>query len=415
MLTWLTIAIRNLLRNGRRSLFTILAIGLGFAAVNVFGGFTTYIFSGLRDSNIYTHANGHLTIFKKGFLSEGRLEPEKYLITEDEHRRILRITQTFPQIKIVTPQLFISGLFSNGEVSTVFVAIGRIPSTLYDIQGQARGFLGRLKIYNGDALSDDMPHGIAVASGLANRLGLEIGTDAIAMAPTVSGQINALDATLVQTFDTAETLNDQLMIVPLEFAQSLYDTTSMDRITVLLRDTGDTAAIHNALALALDEADLEMEVSTWWEQSPFYMKVKDMFSVIFVFIFIIVLLIAVMSVINTVSMAVLERIRELATLRVLGLKRFGIMRLIALESLMLACFGSMLGFILTLLAQSGVDHFRPTWVPPHLTGAVPLEIRPSGEYMLLSLFLLVLMSLLAAFFPARRAARMNIVKGLGHV
>ena len=48
-------------------------------------------------------------------------------------------------------------------------------------------------------------------------------------------------------------------------------------------------------------------------------------------------------------------------------------------------------------------------------GAVPLEIRPSGEYMLLSLFLLVLMSLLAAFFPARRAARMNIVKGLGHV
>ena len=68
MLTWLTLATRNLLRNGRRSLFTIAAIGLGFLAVNVLGGFTAYIFTSLQDSYIYAEANGHLSIFKSGFL-----------------------------------------------------------------------------------------------------------------------------------------------------------------------------------------------------------------------------------------------------------------------------------------------------------------------------------------------------------
>ena len=81
MLVWLRIAARNLFINARRSLFTILAIGLGYAAVNVFGGFTEYMFTGLEDSHIYAQGNGHLTIFKKGFLDHGKLNPVAYLLS----------------------------------------------------------------------------------------------------------------------------------------------------------------------------------------------------------------------------------------------------------------------------------------------------------------------------------------------
>ncbi len=70
-MTWIKLAIRNLFRNYRRSLFTVLAIGLGFAAVNILGGCTAYIFNNLRDSFIYLQANGHLTVFNAGFLEEG--------------------------------------------------------------------------------------------------------------------------------------------------------------------------------------------------------------------------------------------------------------------------------------------------------------------------------------------------------
>src|SRR5215831_18968436 len=81
MFTWFKIACRNLGKNRRRSLFTIMAIGLGFAAVNVFGGFTSYIFASLRDSYIYAQANAHLTIFKTGFLAAGKLDPLGYLLS----------------------------------------------------------------------------------------------------------------------------------------------------------------------------------------------------------------------------------------------------------------------------------------------------------------------------------------------
>ena len=82
--TWVKIGVRNLFKNKRRSFFTMGAIALGFAAVNIFGGFTAYMFRGLEDSFIYAQANGHLALFKKGFLTEGALNPEKYLFTESD-------------------------------------------------------------------------------------------------------------------------------------------------------------------------------------------------------------------------------------------------------------------------------------------------------------------------------------------
>jgi putative ABC transport system permease protein len=98
----------------------------------------------------------------------------------------------------------------------------------------------------------------------------------------------------------------------------------------------------------------------------------------------------------------------------LGLKRGGIVVLFAIESLMLGLFGSFLGVILTLLTWSGIAFFKPTWVPPMITGRVPLEIYLVPEYMVYSVLLLGVLSLMAATLPARKAAKMQIVSALGH-
>ena len=59
--TLVKIAFRNLLKNRRRSAFTVAAIGIGYAAVVVFGGFTAYVFDSLEQSIIYGSGNGHLS------------------------------------------------------------------------------------------------------------------------------------------------------------------------------------------------------------------------------------------------------------------------------------------------------------------------------------------------------------------
>jgi putative ABC transport system permease protein len=98
-------------------LFTVLAVGIGFSAVNVFGGFTEYIFSSLQESFIYIEANGHLTIFKEGFRTKGKIDPVRYLITKNEIQSLTKALSEYPEVLLVTPQLHISGLVSNGEVS----------------------------------------------------------------------------------------------------------------------------------------------------------------------------------------------------------------------------------------------------------------------------------------------------------
>ena len=418
MRTWIKIAARNLFKNRRRSLFTTVAIGLAFAAVNIFGGFTSYMFTNLEDSYIYAQANAHITIFKKGFLTKGKLDPVAFLLDEKETRTIESILKRFPEVLLITTQLYISGLVSNGKVSTVFIGLGRTPSHVRFINARAKSaMLAKLRLFRGKPLDDDIPYGIGLSVGLAEIINVKLGSDFIAMAPTVGGRLNALDAQVFHLFDPAvETLNDKLVHVPLKFAQSLYDTKNVDRISVLLDDNSKTDRMRNEFERALIKHGLELDIKTWEEIDPIYAKIRDMFDIIFLFIFVIVLVVAIMSIVNTMSMAVMERTRDIGTLRALGVKRPGIVILFATESAILGIVGSVFGTLLTVVICVSVNKVvHPTWVPPIITRRIPLEVYLVPEYMLYSTFFLILLSMVAAVLPARRAANQEIIDALGHV
>lgn len=416
MMAWITLATRNLFRNRRRSLFTIIAIALGFAAVNVLGGFTDYMFSNLENSYIHIQANGHLTLFRPGFLKEGKLSPTRYLLDGDTLHGVADILHDYPEVVVVTPQLHISGLLSNGKVSTIFIAIGRVWSDVRSIRARARGgFANNLKLGQGRDLDDELSYGVGLSEGLAEQLDLKLGVTAVAMAPTIKGQINALDAEVLQLFPSAiEALNDKLMVVPLKFAQDLYDTTSVDRITILLQQTAQTESVKSRLAADFSRRGLNLEIRSWDELSTMYAKVRAMFDIIFNITFVIVFTIVVMSVVNTVSMSIIERTREIGTLRALGTKRSGIVTLFAIESMLLGLVGSCLGVFLTLLTWACFAMIKPTWNPPMISVRVPLEIYLVPSSMFFSALLLVFLSLVAATVPARKAARISIVNALGH-
>jgi putative ABC transport system permease protein len=412
----LKIALRNLLKNRRRSVITAVAIALGFAAVNLFGGFTEYMYRGNRESAIFWRAQGHLNIFKKGFLEKGQLDPSKYMLTLEEIKAIEEISQKNPHVILVTPQLRITGLITNGKVSTIFIAQGIVPSTL-DVFLKKISFSELLeKEMAGNKLKDDQEYGVAVANGLARLLNLQVGSEAVALATTLNGQMNALDLEVFHLFDTDfDELNDKVMRVPLRFAQSLFDTEGADRMAILLDKTEYTEPVHAELRRAFLEKGLQLDIKTWEELSDWYRKVKEMFDVIFLSLFIIFFIIVVMSVANTMSMAVLERTREIGTLRALGLKRRGVLLLFAMESSLLGVCGTIGGTLLTFLGQWAVDFFKPTWVPPGIPSRVPIMIDFIPQFMIYSFLFLMALCLIASLVPARRAARQNVVDALGHV
>ncbi len=412
--TWFTIALRNLVKNRRRSLITMTAIAVGYAAVNLFGGFTNYMYRANREAAIYVKGQGHLTIFKKGFLEQGRLDPTRYLLGQRELDAIKRVCRAEPHVVLATPQLNITGLLSNGQVSTIFIGQGLVPSDQEVFRRHSK--LLTIVEYQGAKLRDDKPYGVGVARGLAKLLNLHIGSDAVALATTVDGLTNALDLEVVQIIDVdIQALNNKIIQVPLAFAQNLYDTKGADRVAVLLDRTENTEGVRRRLQTALAAEGIDVTIKTWRELSLWYNRVRQMFDVIFLFIFFIVFVIVVMSVINTMSMAVLERTREIGTLRALGLKRRGVIVLFSLESALLGVMGSLLGVALTACGWLYIHLSQPRWTPPGITRSVPLRIECVPEYLAASFLALVLLCLIASTIPARKGAKKNVVDALGHV
>lgn len=116
-------------------------------------------------------------------------------------------------------------------------------------------------------------------------------------------------------------------------------------------------------------------------------------------------IVAVLGVINTLAMSVFERSQEIGMLRAIGLDRKGIKRMVRLESLVISLFGGVLGI--------GLGVFFG-WAAGELLGAKMSTYELVLPWARMALFLLLAgtVGVLAALWPARRAARLNMLSAI---
>ena len=414
------LALRGLLRNRRRSLVTLLAIALGFAAISLFAGYTHNIYGGLARQSIHGEMLGHLTLYKKGMRTEGKLDPERFMLTSPEVAAITAQLKDEPHVVLVAPRLSLSGLVSNGRASTIFIAEGIEPDAAVQLrkgglteQEKKSGLYENMKMH----LDSAHPEVVSLSAGLVEMLHLKEGGQAVVLVNTLSGQANALDVTLGKSFYTGNAAsNDKFAFVSLSLARSLLDAEGRaNRLTILLDDVEQTAAMRASLGEKLRAAGFDIEIQTWQELSDFYTQVHGMFDMIFGFIFSIVLTVVVMSVTNSMGMTVVERTREIGTLRAIGLKRGGVVRLFTLESMLLTLIGCAVGLLLALAVRWGVNAANISYIPPNSASPVQLLVDMDIGRTLLTFVMMGVVGTLAAYTPARRAAQKDIIDALGHV
>lgn len=414
------LALRGLLRNRRRSMVTLLAIAFGFAAIALFAGYTHNVYDGLGRQSIHGEMLGHLTIYKKGMRTEGKLDPEKYLLTAAEVSAISKLAGEAAHVEMVAPRLGLSGLASNGRASTIFIAEGIAPAAAKRLQD---GVLTEEEKQSGmydnilASLDETRPDVVNLSEGLVELLHLKQDEQAQVLVNTLSGQANALDITLGKSFNTGNAgSNDKFAFVSLSLAQSLLDADGRaDRLTVLLDDVAQTEVMRNVLLSKISAAGYAVEIKTWQELSDFYTQVHGMFDMIFGFIFSIVITVVIMSVANSMGMTVVERTREIGTLRAIGLKRSGVIRLFTLESMLLTLIGCITGLIIALGVRWGINVADISYTPPNSPSAVPLLVDMDTGRILFTFIMMAVVGTLAAYMPARRAAKKDIIDALGHV
>jgi len=404
------LASRNLVRNLRRSAVTVIAIAAGYAAISLFGGYIANVYSGLKDQAVRGERLGHLTIYKRGMLNEGRLKPLKYLFSPEESARINEVVKAYPGVRLVTPRLPIAGMLSHDSSSTIFIGEGVVPEDVTVLRGDLPGDYG-------GKLDADHPVGIGMSAEMARLLNIKRGDiDTTLVTSTFTGEANAMGAEVVDIFNTGNAgTNDKTVLVPLAYAQHLMDTEGAERFVVLLDSADKTDVARTDLTRRLKDAGLDVEVKTWRELSSFYMQVRNLFDMIFTFIFSIVFTVIVMSVINTMSMTVVERTREIGTLRAIGLRRRGVVSLFTLEGSMLATVGVAVGGIISMLVAWAVNAAHITYTPPNSSSSVPLLVDLDPSQMATVFALAVILAAVAAAYPAYGAARREIHAALGHV
>ncbi|MER6329217.1 ABC transporter permease [Streptomyces sp. NPDC001034] len=145
------------------------------------------------------------------------------------------------------------------------------------------------------------------------------------------------------------------------------------------------------------------------DQSDYKQLVHDQISVLLYLVYALLglaIVIAVLGVVNTLALSVVERTREIGLLRAIGLGRRQLRRMIRLESVVIAVFGAVLGLVLGLvwgvcmqqvLALRGLTAFAIPW------GTVVAVLIGSA-----------VVGVVAALLPALRASRMNVLAAIAH-
>ena len=454
----LQLAARNLVRNRRRTLTTLLAMIVGVVAVLIFGGYDRNIRLGLETD--FVRGSGHLQIQHRDYFLFGSGNPAAYGIRD--YTRLMHTLQADPQLapllQVVTPVLDLGGIAGNFAAGVSRTVYGRG----VDVAGQ-----NRLKQWNdyrmvglpqrSVALTGTAPNAAVVGTGVARVLqlcgplqvkdcpqplpvqqqGTAMPADLAALpvaapaanvgrvqiellAARASGAPNVASLQVVKAEQQGvKALDDISVQLHLTQAQQLVygqGAPQVSAIVLQLRHSSDMPAARARLAQLLQGGSQPLVVQDFATLNPQYGQITGMFAAILGFVAVLIGAIVLFTVGNTMSMAVVERTVEIGTLRALGLRQAGIRRLFVSEGLLLGVSGALLGSLLALGLAWLINHSGLTWLPPGNSERIPLLVRVAGEYrMLLATAVgLIVLSVLSAWWPARRAARLDIVEALRH-
>jgi len=396
------LAFRNIFRQKVRSLMTLMAIVLGVTGLVLSGGFVEDVFYQLREATIHSHL-GHIQVYRSGYSSEGRRDPFGYMI--EDPAGLAGELAAYPEIEDVLPRLMLSGLLSTGKADIPVVSEGG------DADREAR--LGRfISITAGRALTGSDYYGMMLGQGVATRLNVVPGDEVTLLMNTPEWGLNSMDFTVTGIFQTiSRDYDDNAVRINLEAARELTGTEAVHAVVLVLDDTASTDRVAARLRAQLPAA--EFEVRTWLELADFYTKTVDLYNRQFKVLQLIVLVMVLLSVANSVNMAVFERIGEFGTLMALGDNRRHIFRLVVIENLMLGVIGALAGIGVGVLLAWVISLVGiPMPPPPNTNTGFTALIRVTPDIVLLAFAVGLFATVLAALLPARRVSRIPVAMAL---
>lgn len=414
----LRIAYRNLQRSPARTVISVVAIAAAVLSVLLLKGTVDGILETMEDSTVRLAA-GHVRVIDREYRTRERLLSLLYPVdgfADDGEPGLEPMLDAFRRLEPVTdvvPRLRFGGLASRGDdVRTVLVVAG-------DPAIEAR--ILRTERYLGEGRFVRPGRREAVLGRrLLNRLGMDVGDRFTLVFSSAFGALRGYTFEVVGAFESSLTyLDDGTVFIPLDVAQEATDMDdAVTEVLLMTRRRDDTPALLAAVDELLTRRDPEGRYMTVpWYQHSVLIEWMQVGRALYDLIYALVLGLASLVIVNTLMMVVHERRQEIGLLGALGLRPGQIRALFLLEGALCGIFGSVAGAVLGMpllwvLSRTGIplpgveamgaDLMYPTTIYPVFEPGVIAYGALGG----------LLVTVLAAYFPARHAAALRPTEAL---
>lgn len=433
------IALKNLNRQKKRTFLLGGAIAFGIMVVSLINGFTGSFVENVRE-NFSQLLAGHM--FVEGV--EKTEQGTELSIIRDDTVLIDTLDELDVPVRFVTKRSqFIGSIIFQGE---------SVRQTITGVDWSEEEFIReRLVLAEGsfDNMLEESPegfrNGIIISQEIVDRLNVELGERVIVQLQTVTGQQNVGDFVVagisydpgvfgsLSAYAELEYVNELLTLNPQEYNQLGILLEDVDRIdeavneyysalqgTVDLFERTTTEEGINPVEALFEQADTEQWEGTRYRVYTLNDALSEMQQIVVVlntagFVILLVLLLIIMvGITNTFRMIMYERVKEIGTMRALGMQRSGVRRLFLLEALFLAIGGVIAGFavagvLMAIISSINLGVDSPLYL---LLKNGRLTFRLLPWQMIMNVTVVSLLTVLAAFFPSNKAAKMKPVDAL---
>lgn len=399
------IAWKNVWRNKLRSLIVIVAITLGligglFYIAFVNGMTQTQIGSTIRSevSNIQIH--------NPKFLIN---DETKYEIKNTDD--IVKKIKELENVKSVSARLISLGMVSSAATGAAILLHG------IDINSEIMTADIHKNLVDGTYFDTNLRNPIVIGEKLADKLKVRIGSKIVITIQDMDENLTYGAFKVAGIFKTDDTNFDQIhSFVHKEDLASLisYNSSNATEIAIRLTHNEFTEDVAEQIKNIFSEkiSQKEITVRTWKQIRPILEMLNNM-TIQFTMIFVVIILVALsFAIINTMLMAIMERVREIGMLMAIGMSKVKVFLMIMLETVFLSLTGGFFGLLIS-------------WIVVQVTFNIGIDLSNFGEglnaygyssfvrpelelyYYILIGGLVMITALLASILPARKA--LNLV------
>jgi len=334
----LKIAWRNIWRSVTRSLVVIGAIVVGIWSIIFLVGMVNGMIESYIDNAIKNEVS-HIKIHHPEFVKD---KESKFYISDIA--AVKQSIDTITGIKAVSYKTIINTMIGSSHSSRGISTVGVVPKDEVAVSGVAE------HVIEGAYLSDAKKNQILISKRLAEKLKVKLRSKVVLTFQDLENEITMGAFRVVGLFDTGNYMYDETVVFVRQ--KDINNLLGMNgyghEVAIILDDLKEMEMVQQRITKLFPD----LLVRNYKEVQPalalFQSQIK-MAGVIYMVIFMLAL---IFGIINTMMMAVLERVRELGMLMSVGMNKVKVFFMIVVETLLLAIVAAPIGLLLGYLTTS---------------------------------------------------------------